>query len=134
MTRENRIADITNYVSYLNTVYDHLIPNTFQGEITVLGFSQGAATAARWVSDNHIKFHRLVVWCGMLPPDMNFAVAAHILRDKKVIEVIGKADPYLTDEKLKEMTVIHERLHLAPEVIEFDGGHEIVPEVLQKLI
>jgi predicted esterase len=134
MTRENRSADISNYTSFLNTVYDHLIPKTFQGEITVLGFSQGAASAARWVTDNHIQFDRLVLWSGILPPDMNFALASHILQNKKVIEIIGNADPYVTDEKLKEMTLINNRLNINPEVIEFDGGHEIVSDVLQKLI
>lgn len=134
MTRENRLTDIENYLRYLNLVYDQLVPKNFSGEITVLGFSQGAATAARWVTDNHIQFNRLILWCGILPPDMNLTSAQQILQNKKVVEVIGKTDPFITDEKLKEMTAIHERLQIKPDVIEFEGGHEIAIDALQKLL
>jgi predicted esterase len=121
-------------VNYLNQVYDRCVPKDFNGIITVLGFSQGAATAARWVIDNHIKFHQLITWCGILPEDMDFDVATEIFKNKKVMVVMGKTDPYLNDEKLKQMTTIHERLKINPAVIEFDGGHEIPPDMLHTFV
>lgn len=134
MTRENRLQDISNYINYLNTIHYKIIPPHFDGEITVFGFSQGAATAARWITNHPIKFQRLIAWCGIFPPDMDFALASEILKDKKVVEVIGKSDPYLTVEKMKEMIALNERLKISPEVIKFEGGHEIVPSELIKLI
>jgi predicted esterase len=134
MTRENRMADIENYIAYLNAVYEKEVPNHFTGEITILGFSQGAATATRWAIEGNHMFHQLILWAGVLPPDMNFEKAHEILKDKKVMEVFGKSDPYLTDERMKELTSLNTRLNIDPEMIEFDGGHELNEHVLLKLM
>lgn len=134
MTRENRLSDIDNYITYLNTIYEKEVPQGFEGEITFLGFSQGAATAARWSIESNRVFNRLVLWAGILPADMNFEKAHEKLKGKKIIEVFGKADPYLTDERLKEVTSLNTRLNINPILIEFEGGHEIDQEVLIGLI
>jgi len=134
MTRENRLTDIENYINYLSRVYKREVPTDFRGEITLLGFSQGAATATRWAIDGNHVFHQLILWAGILPPDMDFEKAHEILKDKKVVEVFGKQDPYLTDERLKEATTLNARLNIQPEMIEFEGGHEINHQVLMNLI
>lgn len=134
MTRENRLTDIDNYITYLNTIYQKEVPYNFEGEVTILGFSQGAATATRWSIEGNPVFNRLILWAGVLPPDMNFEKAHEKLKDKKIIEVFGKTDPYLTDERLKEVTSLNARLNINPTLIEFDGGHEINREVLIGLI
>ncbi len=134
MTRENRIMDIENYITYLNQIYENEVPREFEGEISILGFSQGAATASRWAVDGNNLFHRLILWAGMIPPDMNFEKAHEILKDKKVIAVYGKNDPYVSDERLKEVTSLNDRLKIDPEIIDFEGGHEIPEEVLLRLL
>jgi len=134
MTKENRLTDIENYITYLNSVYTKEVPANFRGEITMLGFSQGAATATRWAIESNLAFQRLILWGGILPPDMNFEKAHEALKDKKLIEVFGKNDPYLTDAKLKEVTAINERLAIKPEIIEFEGGHEMNDQVLLNLL
>lgn len=133
MTKENRLVDIENYIHYLNELYKTEIPTTFAGEITFFGFSQGAATVSRWALDGKATFHRLVLWAGILPPDMDFGKASELFKNKKLIEVIGNKDPYLTDDRLKEMTLLNERLGISPQVISFEGGHEINAEILQTL-
>ena len=134
MTRENRLTDIENYVTYLNAIYKQEVPHDFKGEVTILGFSQGAATATRWAIETNPFFHQLILWAGILPPDMNFDHAHAILKDKKVIEVFGKSDPYLTDERRKEVKDLNDRLNIHPEIIEFDGGHEINEPALMSLL
>jgi predicted esterase len=134
MTRENRLTDIENYLTYLKNIYNKEVPNDFKGEISILGFSQGAATATRWALEGYPLFHRLILWAGILPPDMNFDQAHEILKDKKVIEVFGKSDPYLTDERLKEVSDLNAKLNIHPEIIEFDGGHEINEPTLMNLM
>lgn len=134
MTRENRLTDIENYLTYLNVIYQQEVPNDFMGEITILGFSQGAATATRWAIEANPMFHRLVLWAGILPPDMNFDKAHDILKDKKVIEVFGKSDPYLTEKRQTEVMDLNNRLNIHPEIIEFDGGHEINERALLNLM
>ena len=93
-----------------------------------------SSTATRWSIEGNPVFNRLILWAGVVPPDMNFEKAHEKLKDKKIIEVFGKTDPYLTDERLKEVTSLNARLNINPTLIEFDGGHEINREVLIGLI
>ena len=49
MTKENRLTDIENYLTYLNRLYLNLdLPDSVP--VTILGFSQGAATVSRWIT------------------------------------------------------------------------------------
>ena len=45
MTKEDRETDILNYLRYLNAIYAQL--TTHSVKVTILGFSQGAATESR---------------------------------------------------------------------------------------
>jgi len=134
MTRENRLQDIDNYLTYLDAVYHKEVPASFKGEVNILGFSQGAATASRWVMNQKVPFHRLILWAGVFPPDMDFKKGNALLKQKEVIEVYGKQDPYINEERLKEVAALNEKLGIQPQVIAFDGGHEIDAATLQKLI
>lgn len=133
MTRENRLMDIENYITYLNGVYQAEITPAFSGQVHLLGFSQGAATVVRWALHEQIRFDRLILWAGIFPPDMDFDKATEIFKKKQVIEVYGQADPFLQDDRIREMTQTNQRLGITPTVVSFDGGHEIKPDVLQKL-
>ena len=133
MTKENRLADIENYVSYLNTLYKNLyLPPTIP--VTVLGFSQGAATISRWIADGKIKLNRMILWSGVFPPDMDFVSAKDILKGIEIVFVYGKKDPFLDGTHYHTMDTISTKLEIHPQVIAFDGGHEIPEDVLKKLI
>jgi len=132
MTKENRLVDIENYLSYLDTLYAHLnLPSTLP--VTVLGFSQGAATASRWIAGGKIRFNRMILWSGVFPPDMNFAPAKEILKGKEIAFVYGKSDPFLNDSSYHSMEMISTKLEIHPQLIPFEGGHEILEETLKKL-
>jgi predicted esterase len=132
MTRENREADIRNYIAYLNSIYEKEVGN-IKIKTTLLGFSQGAATATRWALDGKIHFDRLILWAGIFPPDMDFQKGHEILKDKEVIEVLGKQDPFITKEKLAEFKKLSESLGIQPRLIEFEGAHDIYSETLESL-
>lgn len=134
MTRENREMDIENYLTYLNAVYAAVVPTSFAGKITVLGFSQGAATAVRWVIHHPSVCHRLVVWAGAFPHDMNLNDASRVLASKEVIQVYGLSDPLITDESLANMNNLNRTLGLNPQIITFEGKHEIDAPTLLKLV
>ncbi|MBL0740865.1 alpha/beta hydrolase [Chryseolinea lacunae] len=129
MTKEDRLTDIQNYLSYLNTVYATVVTNP-NLPVTVLGFSQGAATASRWVVDGKIKFDRFILWAGVLPPDMNVEVGVHFFEGKEVYFVHGTADPFLNDSRFEEMKVLTARLGITPKVITFEGKHQLHTETL----
>lgn len=125
MTRENRLADIENYLTYLDSVFKREVSRDKNLDITILGFSQGAATASRWALSNSIPFRRLILWAGILPNDMDFEKGKQLLKEKDVTIVYGKHDPFLTESRFGEMKMLSEKLELTPNQIAFDGAHEI---------
>jgi predicted esterase len=133
MTKENRIADIDNYVNYLTAVYEkemqgHTIP------VSILGFSQGSATASRWALSNRVAFDRLILWAGLFPPDMDFENGKELLDGKAVLMVYGKNDPFLTDDRFKEMNLLAGKIAPHAKSIAFDGAHEIDDETLVSIM
>jgi predicted esterase len=132
MTKEDRLVDIENYVNYLDTVFvatvgDRKIP------VSILGFSQGSATASRWILSKNIRFDRLILWAGILPEDMNFEVGAEVLKDKSVVMVYGKHDPFVTDARFTEMKTLVEKLRTKVGLVTFEGGHDIEEKALLNL-
>jgi predicted esterase len=132
MTRENRAMDIRNYLHYLNTLYDREIPKGNTIPVTILGFSQGAATATRWVIDGKIQFDRLLLWAGIFPPDIDFDTGKAIFAGKETALIYGTADPFLQDSRFAEMKLLSEKLGIQPSIVTFEGGHDIDPDTLLK--
>lgn len=137
MTREDRLAEITDYVAYLDAVYAAVCRDTGRvgAEVHVLGFSQGAATAARWVARGAAPVRGLVLWGGEVPPDLDLddASVAERLCAAGVTLVAGRADPYVTDKIVQRDG---ERLHAAGvpfHVVRFDGAHVMDAGVLEEL-
>ncbi len=133
MTKENRVMDIENYIQFLNTLYrSENIPTHIQ--TTVLGFSQGAATASRWVMDGNVNFKKLILWGGIFPSDMDFEKGSDVFKNKEVCSVNGTNDPFIKDEHFSTMRNISERLNIDVHEIVFEGAHEIDEATLSKLI
>ncbi len=133
MTRENRLMDIDNYLLFLNTVYKTELNSYSSILVTILGFSQGAATASRWAVQNSIVYNRLILWAGIFPDDMDFEKSKEILKTKQVRQVYGSKDPFLTDTRIGEMKELSEKLGVKADPLVFDGGHEIHEQTLLQL-
>lgn len=133
MTKENRLMEIDNYLHYLNGIYNEVIKSASTPKITILGFSQGAATASRWTVSRPNLAQRLILWAGIFPPDLDFEKGSEILNAMEVVEVYGTTDPYLTDDKFKEMISLNTKLKLNATMIQFEGGHEMNEKILQQL-
>lgn len=148
MTREDRESEIRDYVRYLNRVALHVEgrPTSESAPAsgprrTILGFSQGAHTAARWTALGRIAAERLILWGAGLPRDLvdgsmslELAVGAvSRLREARVILVRGAEDPWRkADEERSDERWLREA-GVAHEVREHSSGHEIVPDVLAAL-
>jgi len=129
MTREDRLAEIEDYVRYLDAVYNE-VSRTMErakAKVTLLGFSQGAATACRWSTMGKARFDRLIIWGGEVPPDVD------LLRALRLSLVYGSRDPYFTP-KVVAATEARLREHGIPyDLAPFEGGHEIDGDVLQRV-
>ncbi len=135
MTKEDRLTDIENYISYLDKLYITLQPSFPSNvEVTVLGFSQGSATVSRWIASGTIQFKRLILWAGIFPPDMDFQSTSSLLSQKDIHYVYGLKDKFVSIERLREMKVLSDKLNIKPTVSTFDGEHTIDAEFLAKLL
>ncbi|HYG02917.1 MAG TPA: hypothetical protein VD927_10765 [Chryseosolibacter sp.] len=132
MTKENRLMDIDNYIEYLTSIYQQEVVGKIP--VTILGFSQGSATATRWALSGKVDFERLILWSGIFPPDMDFQNGGDLLRNKEVRLVYGKQDPFLSDARFTEMEILREKLAIEIMKTEFDGAHDIDQRTLLTLI
>ncbi len=133
MTRESRLTDIENYCEYLTAIYKTEVENHPHVRVTILGFSQGAATASRWALDSRINFNRLILWAGILPPDMNFEKGRAVLSGKEFIVAHGTGDPWITPDRMQEMEALIVKLGIAPKYIVYEGAHDLHEETLLRL-
>ena len=134
MTRECREQEINDYLAYLNQValfvYDMLdrrIP------ATVLGFSQGATTASRWVTLGRFPAKKLILWGGDIAQDLNLAEHGSVLNQMSPTIVVGDKDHYINQERLKKEEERLQANQISYELITFQGGHTLDPHVLRTI-
>ena len=130
MTREDREFEIQDYVRYLDALAEGvgLISST-----TVLGFSQGVATAARWIVLGRIQPDRLILWGDYLPPDLDMELASSALKNTELVIVKGSEDPALDEESTMKEEERLKRFGITYQVLVYSGGHEIDPQALSQL-
>ncbi len=135
MTREDRLTEIADYVRYLDTLYRHVFADLAResSRVVLLGFSQGAATAARWAALGQARLDGLVLWASPSPPDLDWGPATQGRMLPPVSLVYGRGDTWF-DERAALLEAERLRAHgLAPTLLGFDGGHVIDAEALREL-
>lgn len=139
MTRESREAEIADYVRYLDGVLAATCASTDTVRLVVLGFSQGAATAARWLAlsprlaARQPRADRLVLWGADLPHDLDLAAARPWLSAAALTLVVGDADAYTTPERVAAAEARLRAAEVPYRLVRFPGGHRIAPDVLEAL-
>lgn len=135
MTREDRLAEIDDYVAYLDTLYARIFESVDRESVEVfaLGFSQGAATATRWVVFGDARVDRLVLWSSFLPSDLDLDDAAGRLRGVRPILVAGERDRYATPAMAERDAARLRATGVEAGVLTFPGGHEIDPAALGRI-
>lgn len=130
MTREWREEDILQNSSMLEQ-FTVALREEFQPEkITVLGFSQGVATAARWIAASACPIDTFIAWAGVFPPDIAIPDLSNFPAGR--IAVVGNQDPYLQADQFDAFRRQYEEYRFR--IVEFDGKHEIVPQILNELL
>lgn len=135
MTRENREAEIADYVEYLELLAKE-IRHPLGGaapRIIVLGFSQGTATVSRWLAASAMRADHLVLWSGGIPPELDVAAWSARLQGAELTLVSGEQDEMVTPVA---MAADAERLSIAGiahTLQRHQGGHSIDPSALEHL-
>jgi len=135
MTRHERDAEIDDYVAYLDRVAEDVLERcaTPPASTTVLGFSQGLHTAARWAVRGAHRLDRLVLWGDTVPPDLDLDRASVRLAGTEILLVVGDADRTRRPEVEEERLAALRGVGLTPRVLRHPGGHEIEPELLERI-
>ncbi|MCH2021540.1 MAG: alpha/beta hydrolase [Saprospiraceae bacterium] len=135
MTKENRLEEIEDYCNFIQHLYIHYKTKISEHvQINILGFSQGGATAVRWIEKKRPKFNNLILWGSAFPEDLQYIKMKEYLNDKSLHVIYGKQDPYITKERLNDQHLFTERQELNFELTWFEGGHEINREALNNLV
>lgn len=137
MTREDRLAEIEDYVLYLDALYAEVFGSLDRARVSVhaLGYSQGASTVSRWVAMGKAKIDRLTLWGGEFPPDLDLTLDTVVirLRAARMTLVYGRSDEYITPKVIQTITT-RLRQHAIPyKELPFDGEHEMNEGVLKEL-
>ena len=139
LTREDRDHEISDFILYLDSLYDLVLdgrqPDKATLHITVLGFSQGAATACRWLNNRHIRADRLILWAGYFPQGVSGMITPDNLTATEIHYVYGKEDEYIRE--IPDIDGYLNRLQTdipTLKITAFDGGHRVEPDVLKQLV
>lgn len=126
MTREDRDAEIEDYVRYLDQLADEVLgilpPSP---RLEVHGFSQGCATACRWVTFGRHLASRLVLWGGTVPPDLDVERLRANLRGAPLVIAVGDRDQFITADQVRAESARLDALGLAVDLRRFPGGHGV---------
>ena len=134
MTREDRLTEIDDYVAYLNQLSESILSQSApQVTVTVLGFSQGAATVCRWLTQASFRPVHLVLWAGAFPPDMDFTKASDLLQGLPVTLVCGTEDEFVSEEALQKQLRFFQEMQIEPRLIRFEGKHALNATALAQL-
>jgi predicted esterase len=136
MTREDRESEIADYIAYLDAVHRSVLTNLGgdrQLPVTVLGFSQGGATAARWVAVGRVNAARLVVWGSQFPPELDLADPRAPLRRAEAILVVGTTDVFATPKVVGKETERLRDANFPFRFVSFQGGHRLDDDTLRSL-
>lgn len=139
MTSEDRENEISDYLAYLDQLYDELHAQAtkqtgFLGCTKVaLGFSQGTATVTRWVANNKSNFNHMVLCAGPLAHDINWQDAERNFQQTNNILAIGNQDEFIQASDVAKQKEYLSKIGFEYSFIEFDGGHELNESVLSQI-
>jgi predicted esterase len=135
MTREDRQNEIEDQIRYLDALHDRLRPAAVRDRVRlrVLGFSQGVATAGRWVAYGRARTSQLILWAGKFPPDVDLRPLAEKLAGAPVLLVTGTRDSLASWSGADEETKRFADAGIAARLMSFEGGHRLDNATLAKI-
>lgn len=131
MTREERALEIRDTLRYLDRVAQAVAAEGL--ELGLLGFSQGAAAAARWAVLGETRLARVVLWGCPLPPDLELEAHAARVRACAWVFVAGRSDATAEPAALERDLARLRALGAEVEHHAFEGGHELEPGLLARV-
>ncbi|MBI3133401.1 MAG: alpha/beta hydrolase [Bacteroidetes bacterium] len=133
MTKENRETDIRNYITYLDAILEKTGVAESASKKILLGFSQGGATASRYLAAGSQKFDAFILWAAVFPPDMNPEKFAAFNTSQNFL-VVGDQDKYY---KTEDIVIEQEKLAVSGmkfDLVQFKGEHTVDQHTLKTIL
>lgn len=135
MTKHERELAIRNNHQYLNKLLSFILDGYDElPKINVLGFSQGAATASRWIGQVTIPITKLILWGGGFAHDLNIDSLGVKFDKTAVFIVLGDQDDLITNESIQKQDELISVLNIRVKRISYPGGHDLHLPTLERLI
>ena len=135
LTKENTAMELQNVLRYVDAVFEaETIPLGLN--LVLFGFSQGVSIAVRWMVQRKIRGGTLILYAGGIPNELTTEDFDFVDWDTLKVKIVyGDKDAYLVPERLEAERVKIETLFQGKaEIIPFNGGHEIKPEIIESLL
>lgn len=133
MTREDKAHEVRDQLGYLDAlVREEIGSRRPHVHLTVLGFSQGAATATRWAALGSTRVDRVVVWGGDIPHDLD--LHAHRSRLPGLTLVVGDSDYFATPDRIAALETRLNEAAVPYERVDYIGGHRLHAETLATVL
>lgn len=136
MTSEARLLEIADYVDFLDGVHEDVVQRVDRDKVetTLLGFSQGAATASRWLCFGKAQIDNLIVWAGLIPQELSQPDNLERFQSVDLTLVYGTQDELATADRIAQQAAFLRKHKIACRLISFEGGHTLTSDVLQKVV
>lgn len=130
MTKECRNTDISDNINWLNALDKEISSKYAINNRTLLGFSQGGATAIRWKLNGTNPFDKTIIWASDFPPDMESKLEL-LKNESSNYFVIGDNDEFFDEAAQSKLTEKYKRANF--NIINYSGVHDIDSSVLEEL-
>jgi predicted esterase len=139
LTRESRETEIRDTHRWLDGVHDDIVAEcvgaTGRMPLTgVLGFSQGVATAMRWIASGHVAPAMFVAWAGGLANDVDAPAFTAKMHVAETVLVVGNADPFATPAAADAIVASLATLAVPHRTQVFEGAHHLDAPTLRTLL
>ena len=131
MTKDNRETEIEDYINYLDQLYKTIIEEneTTDVKINVVGFSQGGATASRWIANGKSKCDNIILWSSAFPEDLDLKL---LPKSSNTFVLFGDNDKFINKKQINDYEQFLNTSEFDCQLIKFKGKHDIPKDVLLK--
>ena len=101
--------------------------------MVAFGFSQGVATAMRWLALGQTRVDRFIAWSGSVPHDLDLAAARDRFGAQPIAYAFGDADPLFEASRIAQQYELMKAAGVAFEPVPFPGAHTIHGDTLVRV-
>ncbi len=132
MTKEDRESEITDQTTYFDTLSTTFLAKYPNANLHLLGFSQGIATAWRWIYNGKYNLASLTLWAGQVPQE--FPESLHKrLQNIPIYYVYGLQDELIAAHLFEEQYNMLKSTFPQMRDFTFEGTHTMNKVLLNQI-